>query len=283
MGYDCDYREVDITAVDTPIALTEQGADSPGNFDVPADASRITEIVIAVAPDWTADAAYGFSSGIHLEGSGVQVGEGYFPGPVGACAGAAASSQGMQISQVQRYLTNIPVKGGGKIKVTGCMMGEDMGSLHMLTQLVWDGPIAGRIKDCDYREENITAANTLVALQARHGSSEGDFKVADERIVEVFFGAGLKAVAGPLRFAPVLHLSGKGLARSGFYKFLGPSGGHQDDILAGSGAGGPGWIIPLARYIVDIPGNVGNTIRAQAQMIEDDAGTAYAIAGLAYG
>jgi len=279
MPYDSDYREADVTALDTPTALTEQGADSPGAFDVPADARRITEILIQVAVDWTADSILGFSSAIRLSGAGITIGEGYFPGPVGATAGGTNVAPGLSINlQPQRYLVNIPVKGGGKINAHGYMHGEDMGSLHVLCQLVYDGPQAGRIRDMDYREQDLTAANTLVNLNTRGGATEGDFKVAYSKIGEIFFGAGLKAVAGPLRLLPALHLSGNALVRSGNYKWVGNSGGQQDDI-ATLGQSTLAWLV---RYITDIDVKIGNTLRAQAQMLEDDAGTAYAIVGLGY-
>lgn len=275
--YDSDYREADLTTVDTPVSLTEQGADSPGSFEVPQDVSRLTEIIIAVAPDWTADAMYGFSSGLHLQGAGIQIGEGYFPGPVGSTCGAAATSSGAFYAKPQRYLTNIKVNAGGSINATGVFMGEAMGALHMLAQLVFDGP-PGRIVDMDYREENLTAANTLVSLQARHGAAEADFKVLKGHIAEIHFAAGLKGVAGPLRFAPALHLSGAGFVRSGLYKFLGPSGGVQDDLAIS----GDSVITDLMRFVCrDLPIKKGR-IRAQAQMIEDDPGTGYAIVGLGY-
>jgi len=279
MVYDSDYRENDISALDTKTALTEQGADSPGAFDVPVDARKITEILIAIGLDPTADTLLGFSSAIKLSGAGVKgLGEGCFPGPVGTICGAAGTSAGMVYKKAQRYLTNIPVKGGGKINVDGYMHGEDIGNIHMLAQLVYDGPIQGRIIDMDYREQDLTAANTLVALNTKLGATEGDFKVAYSKIGEIFFGAGLKPVAGPLRMCPTLHLEGNALVRAGNYKWLGPSGGQQDDIAVS----GASIITDLEKYITDIDVKIGNTLRAKAQMIEDDAGTAYAIVGLGY-
>jgi len=275
--YDSDYREADVTALDTVTALSEQGADSPGAFDVPTDASRITEILIAVGIDWTADAILGFSTAIHFKGSGVVIGEGWFPGPVGSTAGGSNVAPGLSYRQPLRYQTNIPVKGGGSFSIEGFMHGEDVGGLHILAQVVYDGE-PGRIVDMDYREQDLTAANSLVNLNTRGGVTEGDFKPAYNKIAEIYFGAGLKAVAGPLRFCPVLHLSGKGLLYSGNYKFLGPCGGVQDDIATL----GQSWQELPNKFITNIVVNKNNTIRAQAQMIEDDAGTAYAIVGLGY-
>jgi len=278
MVYDTDYREVGLDALDTGVSLTEQGADSPGSFDVPMDAKHITEIIIALGLDITADTLLGFSSGIRFSGGGIDIGEGYFAGPVGTMCGAAATSAGMVYAQPQRYSTKIPVVGGGGIKAEGYMHGEDMGDLHMLCQLVYDGE-PGKIVDMDYREADITAANTLVNLNTRAGATERDFDIAHKEIVEVHFGAGLKPVAGPLRFAPACHLSGPALKDGGNYKFIGPSGGSQDDITIS----GASVIQSLTRHVCSIDTKIGNKLRAQAQMIEDDAGTAYAIVGLGYG
>jgi hypothetical protein len=275
--YDCDYREGDIDALDTPEALTEQGADSPGSFDVPMGARMLTGVYIAAAPDWTADAMYGFSSAVKLSGGGIDIGEGYFPGPVGGTCGAAATSSGAFYGQPQKYKTKIPVIGGGPIKADACIMGEDPGAVHLICALEYDGE-PGKIIDMDYREGNLAAANTLVNLDARHGATERDFDVSYSKIGEVHFAAGLKAVAGPLRFAPVLHLSGPALKVGGNYRFLGPSGGVQDDIAIS----GDMVIQQLTKYDAPIDVNKGNKLRAQAQMLEDDAGTAYAIVGIGY-
>lgn len=277
--YDSDYREVDVTALDTRTAVVEQGADTAGGFDVPTHARRITEIIIQVGPDLTADTLEGFSSAIRLSGSGLQIGEGYFPGPCGAVGGAAATSSGLNFAKGQRYHTNIMVKGGGKINAEAYLHGEDIGAIHVVVQIVYDGPTMGKIVDMDYREVDLTAANTLVVLNNRAGAAEGDFKCAYRKIVEIHFGAGLKPVAGPLRFVPVLHMSGPAFVMAGNYKFAGPSGGTQDDIAIS----GALVITDLNRFITDIDTKIGENLRASAQMIEDDAGTGYAIVGIGYG
>lgn len=277
MPYDSDYRENDITALDTATALDEQGADSPGGFDVPVDARNITEIIIAAGIDPTADSLLGFSTAIRLSGSGIDIGEGFFPGPVGSVAGAAATSSGLIYAQPQRYKCKIPVEGGGPISAEGYMHGEDMGSLHLGVQLVYDG-VPGRIIDMDYREADLAAANTLVNLNTRAGKTERDFNISKNKIAEVHFGSGLKVVAGPLRMAPALHLSGPALVQGGNYKFLGPWGGVQDDpTISGASV-----IEALTKHECDIQVKKGNKLRAQAQLIEDDPGTGYAIVGLGY-
>jgi len=275
--YDSDYREADVTALDTATDLTEQGADSPGSFDVPVGARLITEVIIGIGVDATADTLLGFSSGIQLTGGGVDIGEGYFPGPVGSICGAAATSAGLTYAQPQRYKTKIPVVGGGPIKATAYLHGEDIGAVHALVGLVYDGT-PGKIIDMDYREADITAANTLVNLNTRAGSTERDFDVSYNKLCEIHFGAGLKAVAGPLRMVPALHLSGPAFQTGGNYKFIGPSGGSQDDIAVS----GAMTIQQLTQYECDISMNKGNKLRAQAQMVEDDAGTAYAVVGLGF-
>lgn len=277
--YDSDYREEDITALDTETLLNVQGADAAGNFDVPAHAKAITEVRITVSPDWTADNVFGFSSGVRLSGGGIQVGYGAFGGPCGMTAGAAALSGGLGITGQTKYLTNIPVIGGGSIEARGCMMGTaDMGSLRMTVDLVYDGPV-GLIKDADYREVDLTAANTLVQLTGKQGANNGDYLPVGP-IGELNLNSGCCTVAGPLACVVTFHFSGAGFLAAGNYKFIGPGIHTQDDILL---AGNSSVFGEGMRYMTGgIATKAGSTIRCQAQMIEDDVGTANAIATLCY-
>lgn len=279
MPYKSDIREANVADDDVATVLTELGGASPGDFDVPGDVKRITEVNIAVAPDWTADAMYAASFHVVLSGD-LQVGHGAFPGPLVSTAGAVATSAGSHYGPFQRVQTNIPVTAGGSIKATAYMGGEDIGEASVMCQLVYDG-FPGRIVDMDVREENLAAANTPVSLQAKQAAASGDFKVGRPAIAEVHFGAAFKFVAGPLRALPVLQLSGAGIAGGGPNWFMGPSGGVQDDVAIS----GDMVVMPLSRYIcgpLGIKTNKGNTINASAQMIEDDAGTGMAIVALGY-
>lgn len=275
---DCDYREGTIDDDSVFSGLDQQGADSPGGFDVPDDARFITQIKITTGVDLTADNIYGWATGLHLEGKGIQIGEGYFPGPCGSISGGTNVSPGVGVGEVQEYYTKIPVNGGSKIKAEGEFYGTDLGALHMMCALVFDGPIQGRIVDCDYRMGAGAAANTLVNMAARGAVTEGDFDLTSGTIVEVLFGAGILAIAGPLRVLPALHLSGTAFVKAGNYKFIGKAGGTQDDIASF----GDLKIHACERYPADIRVKKGK-IRAQVQMIEDDAGTLNSVCGLAYG
>lgn len=275
---DSDYREEDITALDTPTLLNVQGADALGNFSVPGDAQFLTEVRITVSPDWTADALLGFSSGVQLSGGGLEAKIGAFGGPCGTVSGAATLSGGIGIADGTVYHTAIKVTGGGTIEARGCMLGEDMGSLRMTVTLVYDGP-AGLIKDADYREADLTAANALVALQARQGANNNDFQVIGP-IGEIYLNGGLKPVAGPLACSTGFHFSGAGFLRSGNYKYTGPSFHTADDIaLCGNSQ-----VFSGIRYMTGgIPvRSQTNLVRCQAQEIEDDVGTIFSIATLCY-
>jgi len=169
------------------------------------------------------------------------------------------------------------VNGGNKISASGEFFGTDIGALHMAVALVFDGPVVGRIKDCDYRMGAGAAANTLVNMATRGAVTEGDFNVGNGTIGEVLFGVGILAIAGPLRVLPAVHLSGNGFKIAGNYKFIGKGGATQDDIATF----GDLKIHACERYPCSIQTKTGK-IRAQVQMLEDDAGTLNSVLGLAY-
>jgi hypothetical protein len=275
---DSDYREVSITAVDTPTPLIQQGADTPNAFVVPAGAKRITEIIITAIPNTADDANLGFSCGIHIYGDGVKLPSGWFLGPTGSVEGAATMSGAETDNEVQRYLTNIPVVSGGSFSVDGFMLGEDIGALHMIVDIVYDGLVVGKIVDMDYRTQDLTAANALVTLNERGAAvAEGDFKPAGKTIGELFIGMGAKitgAATTVVGFA--VHLSGTGLIVSGYYKFTGRGIALRSDAVSGNS------VKSLMRYQVGISTKRTGDIRAQAQMIEGDVGTAFAVVGFAY-
>lgn len=266
-------RENDITALDTSTGLTELGADSPGAITVP-NASKITEIRIGCAADLTADTLLGCSTGLHLSGS---CGEQWIAGPVGAFAGAAATSAGAGIHKPVIRLCSIPVVPGEQINAYGFMHGEDIGSLRMMVTLVFDGPVSGPVKRFDYREADLAAANTPVTLNTRGGATEGDFKVSSGQIVEVYCGAGCKYVAGPLAATTLFVLTGNGLQIATDLQFQGNGLMSQDDIAIS----GQSDIVDLVHYAAPIATKKGE-IRAQAQEVEDDVGTPFAIICLGF-
>lgn len=277
MPYDSDFREADITAVDTMTALTAKGADTPGGFQVPANASRITEVRITSAADWTADAMYAYACGVHLYGSGLRGSDQWFAGPAGGTCGAAATSAGVQAEGPAVYLCNIPVNGGNVINAAGFMGGEDVGAIHVAVQLIYDGPVSGPCSKFDLREESLTAANTPVTLGQRGDTAEGDVK-PQGTIGELHIVAGLKGVAGPLRAPTSIKLSGAGLAIAGTYEFLGPAFATQDDIAIS----GKGFTVLPIKTLTNIPTKSGNDIRVQGQMIEDDVGTVFMMVCFGY-
>jgi len=277
MVYDADYREQSITELETATPLVAQGADTPGAFVVPTNVSKITEIIISCFANIAADAVMGFTSAIHVYGSGVVLSEGWFPGPTGTLDSVAVYSSSHTDMEVQRYLTNIPVKPGGQFSIDGYMLGEDIGALHMMVEVVYDGPVVGKIRDMDYRSINLTAANTLVTLTERGAAVvEGDIRPAYGLIGEIHLGWGAKITGAEAAVGFAVHLSGPGLQTAGNLKFIGRGISLHTDI------GNNGSIKPLTKYMVTIPTKLGNAIRIQAQMIEGDVGTAYSIVGFAY-
>lgn len=283
MVYACISRENAVGAADTVANLTELGGNSPGTVDVP-QATLLTGIRISVAPDWTADAAYGFSSAISLDGPGI-AGYQSYPGPCMGTTGVATGSSGCHVCIPQAYKTRIPVIPGQGIDVYGWMHGEDAGELHMMVTLEFDG-IPGMIKDMDYREENLTAANTPVTLGAKLGAAHPYINPSTLQIGEIHVNAGMKLIAGPVGAPTLFELFGAALPSGAVYEFAGPSFSSQDDLLLTTSSGGSG-AVPLVSTKYHIPPGklrlkAGNKFQAQAQELEDDVGTLFAIIGIGY-
>lgn len=286
MVYASIVRENDVGSVDTLTTLGELAGGSPGAIQVPTKAHWISEVRIGAGADWTADAAYGFSSAVHLTGGGLPGGVFNFPGPYGGTAGATNISPGNKFNlKPVIYHCNIPVNPNGEIDVQGAMAGEDAGNIHLAVQIVFDGP-PGPIRCYDYREESLTAANTLVTLAARAGTASQNFKVPTIRekpvyleICEVSLGAGVKAVAGPLRTVMHAKLTGSGFVDSETRDFIGNGGGVQDDGLS---VAGDSWFQHPIVNRTNIAVKQAGEIIAEAQELEDDVGTLFAFVGLGY-
>lgn len=276
MVYDSDYREAANANLETAFGLTEQGADSPGMFVVPTNVSKITEIRIGANGLCADDTAFGFTCAVHLTGGGIKLGEGWFPGPVGIIEGHATGS-GTIVGEQQRYLTNIPVKPGGQFNAEGYMLGEDIGAIHIFCEVVYDGPVVGRIIDMDYRSIDLAAVNTLTTMTERGAAVvEGDMRPPYPVIGELFLGAGAKITASAGTSAGFGYkLSGPGLRDAGNYNFLGRTLGSRTDLNESQ-------ILPLTQYACGINTKVNNPIRVQGQMLETDLGTAFGIAAFGY-
>jgi len=267
MPYDTDYREAPLAAIDTAYALTQKGADTPGAFLVPANASRITAIRIGFG-SLCQDVYVGTTSAVHLYGGGIEIGEGYFVGPMSAMGSAANTSGHVLQTDPMIYRTNIQVKGGGSISAEAFMHGEDPVSGHVMLLLEYDG-IPGRIVDSDYREETAgAAANTYTRLGVRGaGVAEQDF-LPSGPIGEVIAGFIVDPdghATASYTIAPEIQLTGKGLKVSGNYNFAAAWGGIGPDTDISGGD----LLINPSRYVT--PGieiNAGNRIRASAQNIE---------------
>lgn len=281
MVYDVDYRECAVPDDDVAARMIEQGADTLGAFVVPTTASRITEIRIGLGSVSAAqDAVLAASSAVHIYGGGINLAEGWFPGPLHTESGAAATSAGYSMEPPMLYKTNIPVKPGGTFNADAWLYGEDLADAHMVLAVVYDGQ-PGKIVDCDHREVDIgAAANTLYTFVNRGGAAEYDFKPSYNKIIEVVCGAAPDVTGGDVgvNTMPAFHLSGPGLMVAGNYKFIGNTGYSYGD----TDISGPGLTENLTRYECNIPVKVGNSIRAQAQNIES-VQAMHAIIGFCYG
>lgn len=264
--------------LDTAFNLTELGANSPGSVIVPR-ASMLTGIKIVVGPDWTADAAYAFTSALRLVGLG---GQQSYPGPCMYTLGVGTGSSGSQAAVPINYKTRIPVTPGQAIDLQGFMHGEDVGELHMLVTLEFDG-YPGVIRDMDYREETLAAANTPVVLGAKWGSAHAYIQPATRQIGEIHVNGAPKLIAGPLAAPTLFEIFGDAIPE--VQQFAGPSFASQDDLLQTTSSGGPGpGSLPNTIYYIPpdkMPLKSGN-FQAQAQMIEDDVGDVFAIIGIGY-
>ena len=284
MVYSVATRENVVADDDVATQLTELGANSPGIVDVP-QASMLTGIYVNAAPQWTADAHYGFSTAIRLSGSGIGGLQSY-PGPCGGTAGLAVGSCGFSAHPAQRYKTRIPVVPGQGIRIDGYMHGEDMGDIQIMVTLEFDG-VPGMIKDMDYREENLTTVNTPVVLGAKLGATEAYIQPSSLQIGEIHVNCGVKQVgAAPLGAVTLFELFGAALPSGGLFEFCGHAHAQQDDTGAAAAVGGAGSVQTNSIVYTVPPGKLmlksGNKFQAQATMIEDDVGTLYAIMGIGY-
>jgi len=284
MVYSVATRENVVAVLDTATQITELCANSPGTVDVP-QSSMLTAIYINAAPQWTADAHYGFSSAIRLSGSGISGYQSY-PGPCGGTAGLAVGSCGFSAHPAQRYKTRIPVIPGQGIDIEGFMHGEDIGDLQIMVTLEFDG-VPGMIKDMDYRECDLTTVNTPVVLGTKLGAAYAYIQPSSLQIGEIHVNAGVKQVgAAPLGAPTLFELFGAALPSGGLFEFCGHAFAEQDDTGAAAAVGGAGsvqtnsvcYTIPRGK----LPLKAGNKFQCQATMIEDDVGTLYAIMGIGY-
>lgn len=269
-------RENAVPDDDVAAHLTEHGGNSPGAIEVPKHCSLLTGVEISVAPDWTADAQYGFSSAIEIKGLGTKFNA---PGPCGGTCGIATGSAGFSAARPQRYKCRIPVGKVASISIDGWLHGEDCGELHMQVELEFDG-VPGQMVAMDYREENLTAANTPVTLGATLGAAEAYIQPITPNIGEIHVNGGLKGVAGPLAAPTVVQLFGGGLDLFN-NDFNGHAYATQDDIetVAKGGAGS----VQTVSIQHMTPGlKVTGKFQAQGIMLEDDVGTIFQIIGIGY-
>jgi len=126
-------REGEATSVDTKTQLTTVGSESaPGPLLVPAKATRLLGMIVAIAGDY---AAVGSASCfVRLEGAGLPKGPEVFA--VGALGGN--STTGIQGGMSAEYIPiDVEVTPGNEILIFGEMAGADIGSVAFVVTLVF--------------------------------------------------------------------------------------------------------------------------------------------------
>lgn len=133
------------------------------------------------------------------------------------------------------------------------------------------------ILDSDYREGDLTAADTWATLSDREGAGDGAIKVPAKSgyayitsvtIMLAVTASGLGA-AGQLATNFACQLSGNALRKGGFYRFIGPS---LSQLQYGTGdICGSVMLLPVT-YATAIPVTNGE-ITVQGNMLGEDAGT----------
>ena len=280
MVYDADFREAEGATLETAIPLINIAGSSPGNFVVPTSASRITELRFALGMSSADDTLFGMTSSFHIYGGGVpELGEGWFLGPTITSDGLAAASGNRMGAITQKYFTNIKVNPGAQFAIDAFMLGEDIGGLVGMAQVVYDGPVVGPIVDMDYRSIDLAAAETWTTLTERGAAVvEGDMRPHKPVIGELYFGVGTKTTVGAANVTNYgFHLSGAGLKYAGNYNFI-----IGSSIGSATESGSNTKIAELERYICKIPVKQNNPVRVEGIMIGDDVGTGFSVAGFAY-
>ena len=280
MVYDADFREAEGATLETAIPLINIAGAAPGNFVVPTNARTITELRFALGMSSADDTLFGMTSSFHLHGGGLpQLGEGWFLGPTITSDGLAAASGNRMGAITQKYLTNIPVSPGAQFTVDAYMLGEDIGGLVAMAQVVYDGPVVGRIVDMDYRSIDLATAEAWTQLTERGAAVvEGDIRPHKPTIGELYFGVGTKTTVGAANVTNYgFRLSGPGLVHAGNYRFI-----IGSSIGSATESGSNTKIAELERYICHIPVKLNNPVRVEGIMIGDDVGTGFSVCGFAY-
>jgi len=141
---DGDFREGDISDIDTPTSLTAVGSASEGDFDVPIEATNLAKIATLMAPDYGTDADIGVPTAGRgtLRGNGLAMGGTYeFVTPASFFGGTSSSGTAAGAGAAWRpYFEEVdmPIKGGNTIEALGEIKGTDPGAVTFAVGLLYD-------------------------------------------------------------------------------------------------------------------------------------------------
>ena len=126
-------REGEATAVDTKSQLSTLGSETaPGPLLVPAGATKIVGLIIAISQNFAA--ATSFSGFIRLEGAGLPGG----PEVIAAGAGGAAVATGGNNANVAMIVPlEVPVTAANEILIFAEMAGTDVGQMSAAVTLIF--------------------------------------------------------------------------------------------------------------------------------------------------
>ena len=129
--------EGDIGTVDARTLLTTQGSVTAPSLVVPSGMTKIDKILVAVAAEGLADGSASFL--LRLGGSGVLKGEQVLTVGAGArIAVQTGSDAAPSISRVSEFEdVNIDVSPSDTITIAGEMVGQDLGTAHMVVTVIF--------------------------------------------------------------------------------------------------------------------------------------------------
>lgn len=129
--------EGDVTGADTATNLTTQGSITAPALSIPAGATEIKKVLVAIAPDGTGDGSAIFI--VRLDGTGVLNGE---QAIVVSAAGAITVQAGADPTGMRSILfeldnAGIAVSPGNTIRVQAEMCGDDLGAARAVVTVVF--------------------------------------------------------------------------------------------------------------------------------------------------
>ena len=281
---DCDYREDDISAVDTWTAIASREGSASGGMDVGGQGrKKLTSITISVAPILTKGT--GVLTGaiaIRLSGTGMARGGNYkFLGPSATVQVDTSENAACCPVPSVTYHTDIDMK-DGKMDIEALMTGDDLGTVTVnVTCSFADTGTPGGIVDCDVREGNATAVNTLTGMTTLGSDTPGNFNVpiSDANklaLVGVMQTPDPPTTLAEVQFSATFKLSGTGFNEGGTRRF-----GADGLAFGGDTAGSCMESHGPTFYPTDIPVKEGE-IEAQFAMLGTDPGGTMGMMVLGY-